>query len=168
MSVLDTAPTRVAMMLRDAHPDIRKVSEWYVNDFDTADRPGWTIRDESGNYGQPKATENSDDFTEALRLQFFGMLHGQGDRYEYEQKARQIVAATIRYLRVHTQLQFSNQRELQDQELGPLRYVKWTTIQRQGTALMTLEGGADTSAFWGCILTLNIIGQINSPERYIG
>lgn len=164
MTVLLTAPARLALMLVDAHVDVVSAYSTWQDDIDTIQRPAWLITHQGGEALRPEGAVSSDLFSESYRLEFFGKMFGMGLEDEYELQARSIVASTIDYFRRHPQLQFSNERGLEAAGLPVLQGVQWINLQ---FSPVTLYKQAEDDAFWGGVMTINITGRVGYSLAFV-
>lgn len=166
MSVMETAPERLALILRDSDPTIRGAYWQWQHDLDVLDRPAWLIEDQSGEYTvQGPSAQNADYFTETYVCQFFGMLFNMGERGVYEAAMKSAIRNAIRHLIQHRRLQFSNQRGLEGvTPLPALAYVQTITVRRGQASLMTTGGEGETRAFWGSRLDVTVTGGVGYDE----
>lgn len=154
--LLTTAPKRLALMARDAHPDIRGMYWTTQPAIDSAMRPCVVIEDSGGEANaQQVATA---DGTETYRVVLMGAKWGQGAAAEHELKMREIAQAVYRYYLQRPSLVYSNLRAMTDYAAaGPLIEdnvaVRWHRLQRSAVGMVSL--GAEES-FWGCILTVTL------------
>jgi len=170
MTVVDIAPYRLELMCQDSHPDVLAARSDYVEQLDPAQRPIWIIEEGEGTYtGVGQGLVDGD---EVYVLSFVGETFGRGRQQdnEYEIQAREMVAACLRYLWEHSQLQFTNDHDLKDDDgnvlaqLVALPRVMFATI-RKGPVTLHSKGAEEN--FWGCVLTVTINEREQYTERMV-
>lgn len=167
MTVLATAPQRIALMLKDADSRIR--NSWYTERLavDQAERPAWVVRDgddsqyEVGGLSAQAAVGWNETYTAELHGPYFGA----GVKDEKELELRAIVANTLRYFYAHPRLQFSNLRA--DPALTPLpmlQGVLYCTFRKEHAGLYVPPGFEESQTAWGVRLHITIFGKSGARE----
>lgn len=167
MSVMTTAPERIALMLRDSDPRVASSHFDFQKSIDTIDRPAWLVSDQSGEYTMQSSGQAVNWFTESYMCEFFGELYNTGREGEYEAIMKDMVRNAIIYFARRPRLQFTNDRAIAGlTELPTLRYVKHITIRRDAASLMT-TGGGEERAFWGSKIYITVNGGIEADEALV-
>lgn len=130
MSLIDTAPERLALMAWDASSLMNNTSEFF--------QPGWGVDQmpfalvEVGEDSEPAVAAGVEFPVETYRISVFVATYNvPDDKHAAEIRARTMATDMLTYFRKRTQLQFSNTRNRADlAALGPLAGVRWARFQR--------------------------------------
>lgn len=165
MTLLLTAPQRLAIMAKDASPLFKFSSDEFQETLDSLLRPAVLVEIGAADY--PPIAQNVEEPTEEYSLTVIGMKYGQGARSEAETQLRVLVDALITYFFTRTQLQFTNDRSLEAAPLGPLLGVKWARLYRRELVTTVTRSEGD-GAFWGSTLNVRITAQVLAHEVLVG
>jgi len=167
MSIL-TVPARLALMLVDAHPSITNAYHYTRSNIDLANRPCWLVFIEDEAYPQESAGEELAE--QGYSLAYIGKTYSDPSGTEsqrYEQEAREVAVATVRYFLEHPMLQVANRRGLLDGPQTSLSGVNRTRLDRRSGVTLYTRDGVDAGAFWGFTIELTVINQIVYNETGI-
>lgn len=169
MTVIDTAPQRLALMLMDADERIRNAFYTERDGVDQAERYAWVIRDgDNSDYMGASGAQAAHNFTETYDCELYGPYFGMGAGGEHELEMRAIVKNTIEYFAACPRLQFQNLRSLQPAPLGPLQRVLWISLRREHAGKYLPPSHDESQMAWGFILHVTIVGKMGIPEVLIG
>lgn len=160
MTVLLTAPERIAIMLEDI-PGINHAYWTEQKAIDTAQRPACLISIDEGSF---PANGNTDVETEeTYTIDYVGFPFDQGESAAYELQARQHAFGVYEYFFARPGLQFTNDRGRQPAKLRQLQYVKWSRLARRSpVALMT--GHGIEIPYWGFTYGLTVFSGRDIKE----
>lgn len=160
MSILVT-PQRIAMVLMDAHPEIRSVYSYTQTAIDIIERPCWLIFVEDASY--PQIGTDQELVEQSYSLAFIGDTWNDTNiemSVRYEQLARDVAEKTISYLLSHPQLQCSNLRGLFDSELTSPVGVQQVKLGNRSAVTLYSREGVMGDAFWGFTIDITVIEQL--------
>lgn len=163
MTLLTTAPQRLAMMALDASDELIYATDEFRETLDSSLRPGVLVEIGDGEYAGDASGARAG--TETYTLSIIGNKRGQGGvGDEEERRTRQIVNDIVLYFLKHTQCQMSNDRGKQAQAYPPLSWVKWMTVRRGG---VNPSAKGNEEDFWGCQLTVTLEIDVMALERLV-
>jgi hypothetical protein len=157
MTLILTAPTRLALMLTDAHPDIKTSFPTWQDNISNLRRPAWDVQIGEATY-DPQAA-NYEEGTEEYLLSLIGEKYVAGSSETHELQARSIVEATWRYFVERPNLQFANDRGLEAAPLSGLNGVYESRLSRRSNVTLMRRGGGEAGGeeeFWGATYTLRV------------
>jgi len=154
MTLILTAPQRLAIMAKDSDTRFVFATDKFVATLDDSQRPAALILVGSGDY--PPVASQVEKPTEIYTIEIHGKKFGQGavTDAEAETENRSLTASVITYFIKRSQLQFSNTRTLEAADLPALAGVESFRLRRD--VLVPLEKGNE-SPFWGCVITVTIV-----------
>lgn len=168
MSVVLTAPERLALMLKDCDERVTAAYPLYVTDIDFDFlRPAWIVTAGEASYALNSETSVSQaSIDEDYELTYVGHI-ATGTEQDwnsyYERVAREIANNAVVYLLRAPNLQFPNLRGLADNALPPLNGVLWSRPQRRSQiTLMTRE--SLEQPFWGFSISLSVRSMLSVDE----
>ena len=161
MTVLLTAPQRLAIMAKDADPRIVYSTDKYQETLDSVQTPAVLIDIGESNY---PPTAASIEFPEEIyKIILVTGKYGQGAQDELEQTNRELADIIHLYFLRRTLLQFPNQRELEPGKLPALVFVRHARTNRSnGPTVLQRES---FGPFWGCEFTVAIASITNVLEQ---
>jgi len=135
MSVLLTAPTRIAKMLLDASDTVVATYTEDEYDIDVIQRPAWVVFDSGGQFMQNEFSEGVAQWTESFNLELYGNSFGTGLQHESLLKVKNIVVDTVKYFLRNQQLQYEDRRGIEGQRFRALENVMHITLSREPVTL---------------------------------
>lgn len=153
MSLILTAPERLALMAYDASTLVRFTNYWFTEQVDDDMRPAVLVEVGEGDF--PGTASNVEAPVETYELSIIGQTFAGADgNQQHEAEVRRVSSDIVNYFFKRTQLQFSNQRSRSGYtELGPLVGVQHARIRR---GLINAMTKADMPPFWGCQITVTV------------
>lgn len=167
MTLIYSAPERLAMMLTDSNDNIVVSYHTHQDDIDFPERPAYIIRWGDADYSVDDETSvNQASVNESCEINLVGEPY-KGTEQDYgnyfELQTRQIAFDAVVYLLRHPNMQFSNRRGLRDRALPDLPGVMWMRITNLSRVqLMTREGLENP--FWGFTMSLDIRSMLPVDE----
>lgn len=153
MTVIMTAPARLALMMYDCHPSIRGTYYTHQDSIDQIVRPAFLITVEDASF--PQFSSEQEQVEENYQIAYIGETFGAGQANEYELRAREVSEAACLYLLQRPNLQFGNLRARTDitTQRG-LAGVLSHTFSRSAITLFERDG-VDV-AFWGFTIDITL------------
>lgn len=145
MSVILTAPPRIAMMVEDI-PLMKKGFWQEQKAISTEQRPCCLVRIDEGQY--PKSGSSDVPGEEVFVIDYIGLPFDQGESHKYEMQARQHAYDIFLYFMQCPGLQMLNRRNRQSGQLGYLDQVQWSRISRRSPVNLMVGNGIEIP-FWG-------------------
>lgn len=160
MSVMDTAPARLALMAKDCDSRVKHVEAAYVEALDAIDLPAIVIDDADAMYENLSEMTTDDQETFSLKV-ISRKLSSAPNGKTVHNELREIVQSLVLYLKQHPRLQMSNGRGLHGSALTELEGIMGTPVIRRSAIVLD-----DQYNWFHCDVDITVRSFNNAPQAF--
>jgi hypothetical protein len=165
MTLVRTAPARIALLAEDSHPSIKNSYYRWQQNFDLSKRPLFYTRLLSTSY--PITASEDEEPQESYSLEYVGEPFKQDCAREDEQMTWEVYESCILHFLQRRFLQYTNERQTPNRvKLPNLPGLKYQRLDVSQVPDIVVKF-SDNQPFWGFALTINLTESLSYEEKVV-